>query len=328
MVVQRTNATWVPKFRCCSTDGAFTVRDMTPDQQALIQVMRETFGELGIVGFPEVWGPRVVVRADTSQGAIYAKAAGDADVGAEAVAIRLAGDAGVPVPRVLTRAADGRVPGGCWFAMSAVEGVEWEAENQDLAPNTLHDVARCLARLHRVTPTGFGSLDRTGNATCDSWPGWVVQTARGYLDRLVEGDHVTGDYVHMAMEVFQRAAPAIDRGSLVHGDLTGSETLVDPSDGRIVGIVDWGGVVVADPVYEFATLQAGGPADDLTPKMVLPKILNDYVVETGMDRARIDRTLPLYQAHQALGNADWCRREGVPWIEGLVNAAEAWLRAL
>lgn len=97
--------------------------------------------------------------------------------------------------------------------MSAVEGVEWKAENQDLAPNALHDVARCLARQHRATPAGFGSLVRTGNATCDSWPGWVVQTARGHRDRLFQSDHVTGDFVNMAMEVFQRAGPAIDRGS-------------------------------------------------------------------------------------------------------------------
>lgn len=85
---------------------------------------------------------------------------------------------------------------------------------------------------------------------------------------------------------------------------------------------------MADPVYEFATLQAGGPADDPRPKMVLPTILDDYVAGTGMDRGRIDRTLPLYQAHQALSNADWCRREGVPWIDGSVAAADAWLQTV
>ena len=299
---------------------------MTPDQQALVQVVAEAFGRLGIVTFPEVWGPRVVARAETSRGVIYAKAAGDADVRAEVVAIGLAAEAGVRVPRVLTLAPDPRVPGGHWFAMSAVEGVEWAVENQALAANTMPDVARSLARLHRVSPPGFGSLSPAGIGSCDSWSGWLVQTARGHLDHLFEGDHISHGFRTMALDAFQQRAPTIDRGSLVHGDLTRSETLVDPADGRIVGIVDWGGAIVGDPVYEFATLQAGGPADDPRPDMVLPTILDEYVAETRMDRARIEQTLPLYQAHQALFNADWSRREGVPWIEGLVTAAEARLR--
>lgn len=67
MGVGSTHATWYRNSRCCWTDAASTVRDMTPDQQALVQVVQETFGELGTVGFPEVWGPRVVVRAETSR---------------------------------------------------------------------------------------------------------------------------------------------------------------------------------------------------------------------------------------------------------------------
>lgn len=315
-------------MRLLLTGEGSTLRRVTPDQFALVQVVREAFGEPEAVEFPEVWGPRVVAKAQTSRGVIYAKAAGDADVRAEAAAIRLAGDVGVPVPAILTAAADLRVPGGHWFAMSAVEGVEWTAENTALAAHTLPDVARCLARLHRVSPAGFGSLDRTGNGTCESWPEWVVQTARGCLGRLHEAGHVDDDFRSMALAVFRRVTPTVQRGSLVHGDLTGTETLVDPVDGRVAGIVDWGGAVVADPVYEFATLQAGGPADDPIPAMVLPTILAAYVAETGMDRDRIERTLPLYRAHQALCNADWCRREGVPWIDGLVTAAEAWLQPL
>lgn len=301
---------------------------MTPDQQTLVQVVAEEFGRLGTVGFPEVWGPRAVVRVETSQGVIYAKAAGDADVRAEVVAIRLAAEAGVLVPRVLRTASDDRVPGGDWFAMSAVEGVEWAVENQALAANTLPDVARSLVRLHRVSARGFGSLGRTGNGTYGSWPGWLAHSARGCLDRLFDSGHVTDDFRTTAVELFQQAAPAIERGSLIHGDLTGSETLVDPMTGRIVGIVDWGGAIVGDPVYEFATLQAGGPADDPRPTIVLPTILDGYVAETGTDRARIDQVLPLYQAHQALCNADWSRREGVPWIDGLVAAAQARLRVV
>ena len=164
--------------------------------------------------------------------------------------------------------------------------------------------------------------------TCDSWPAWVLQTAHSYLNNLVEAGHATDTFRTQAIKVFKRSTPTIDRGSLVHGDLTGCETFVDPERGVVTGIVDWGGAIVGDPVFELAKVSAGGPADDPGPKMMLPTLLDRYVAETGIDRARINRTLPLYQAHNAIFNADWCRREGVPWIDGLLAAADAWLRTV
>lgn len=301
---------------------------MGSDPSALVEVVRETFGALQDVDFPEVWGPRIVLRAQTAHGVIFAKAAGDADVRAEQVAIRLADEAGVPVPGILTGAANRRVPGGHWFAMTAVPGIEWVADDHALAECTLPDIARCLARLHCVRRAGFGALDHFGNGTVGSWPEWIIQTVRGYLDRLVDSHDAPDAFRTMTLRVFERFTPDIQRGSLVHGDLTGCETFVDPSDGRVTGIVDWGGAIIGDPIYEFAKLQAGGPADDPTPRQVLPTILKKYRAETGTDRDDLERVLPLYQAHNALFNADWCRREGVPWIDGLLDAAGMWLRAV
>lgn len=301
---------------------------MTPDQRAIVDVVREVFGEPESVQFPEVWGPRVVVGAITPVGVVFAKAAGDADVGAEVSTLGLAREAGVPVPRVLATGADTRVPGGNWFAMSGVEGVEWSSGDRALTARIVPDIARCLAKLHRVRPSGFGPLDAAGHGTYESWPAWILHTARGYLDALVEAGHATDLFRANAMKVFEEATPTIDRGSLVHSDLTGCETFVDPGHGVVTGIVDWGGAVVGDPVFELAKVEAGGPADAPGPKLVLPTLLDRYFAETGIDRARIDRTLPLYQAHNAIFNADWCRREGVPWIDELLAAADSWLRTV
>lgn len=301
---------------------------MTPYQRAILDVVRVAFGEPENAEFPEVWGPRVVVGATTPAGVVFAKAAGDADVRAEVTTIGLASEAGVPAPRVLATGADTRLPGGHWFAMSGVEGVEWSSEDRGLTAQIIPDTARCLARLHRVQPAGFGPLDAAGHGTCGSWSAWILQAVRSYLDPLVEAGRTTDGFRAEAIRVFEQATPTIDQGSLVHADLTGCETLVDPERGVITGILDWGGSIVGDPVYEFAKVHAGGPADDLGPKIVLPALLDSYVAETGMDRGRIDRTLPLYQAHNAIFNADWCRREGVPWIDGLLAAADVWLRAV
>lgn len=300
---------------------------MTPEQQAVVEVIRQHFGEPTKIRLPEVWGPRVVIEATTANGVIFVKAAGDADVRAEVTAIGLARAAGVPAPQVLAMDADPQLPGGYWFAMSAVAGTEWVVENESVMPETLSDIAHHLASLHRVRRAGFGPLDRTGNGTWEFWPDWIMQTARGYLDALVASGDTTDEFRSAALDIFHNLTPTIERGSLVHGDLTGCETFVDAKTGTVTGIVDWGGAVVADPIYEFAKLQAGGPADNPTPRLVLPAILDSYVAATEVDRVGIERILPLYRAHNALFNADWCRREGVPWIEGLLAAADAWLRA-
>lgn len=301
---------------------------MTPDQRAIVDVVREAFGEPESVQFPEVWGPRVVVGATTPVGVVFAKAAGDADVRAEVTTIGLAREAGVPVPRVLATGVDPRLPGGHWFATAKVEGETWSIKNQALASRTLPDIALCLARLHRVQPRGFGPLNAAGHGTFDSWTAWVLQTARSCLDGLVDAGHTTDAFRAMAMKVFEEATPSINRGSLDHGDLSECETFVDPDRGVVTGIVDWGAAIVADPVFGLATVSAGGPADDPGPKLVLPTILDHYLPETGLDRVQIERRLPLYQAHNAISNAAWSCREGVPWTEGLLAAADAWLDAV
>lgn len=270
----------------------------------------------------------MVVEAATPGGTVFVKAAGDADVRAEVATLGLAREAGVPVPRVLVAGADARVPGGHWFAMSAVVGVNWSIEDRALSAQAVPDIARCLARLHRAQPSGFGPPDATGRGTYDSWPAWILQSVRTDLDGLVEAGDATDAFRTKAIKVFERATPTVGRGSLVHGDLTGCETFVDPGSGVVTGIVDWGASVVGDPVYELAKVAAGGPAGHPPTVMMLPTLLDCYVAETGMDRARIDRTLPLYQAHNAIFNAEWCRREGVPWIDGLLAAADTWLDAL
>jgi aminoglycoside phosphotransferase (APT) family kinase protein len=301
---------------------------MTPYQRAIVDVVRQAFGEPESVEFPEMWGPRVVVGATTPVGVVFAKASGDADVRAEVTTIGMARKAGVPVPRVLATGADTRLPGGHWFATAKVEGVNWSITDQAQTTRTLPDLALCLARLHRVQPRGFGPLNAAGHGTFDSWPAWIQQTARNCLDALVEAGHTTDAFRTVAMKVFEEATPTISRGILVHGDLSESETFIDPARGVVTGIVDWGAAIVADPVFGLATVSAGGPADDPRPKMVLPTILDHYLPETGMDRAQIERTLPLYQAHNAISNAAWSCREGVPWIDGLLAAADVWLRAV
>jgi aminoglycoside phosphotransferase (APT) family kinase protein len=295
-------------------------------QPDIADIIRDTLGEPKTIRFIEVWGPRMVAEVTMPEEMVFIKAAADGDIGAEVAALGLAKEADVPVPRVLATGVDPRVPGGRWFAMTKAQGVFWSFDDQALTARIVPDIGRWFARLHQVRPDGFGPLDAAGRGTYDSWLAWILRSAGAYLDALVDAGHASDSFRTMAIRVFERATPALERGSLVHGDLGNMETFVDPERSVVTGIVDWGNSIVGDPVFEFAKVVGGGPADDPRPPVVLPPLLDRYVDETGMEQAWIDRILWLYQAHNAIFNADWCRREGVPWVDGLLAAADTWLR--
>jgi hypothetical protein len=220
---------------------------MTPEQATAVEVVRREFGTPREVRFPELWGPRVVVEAVLPERTVFVKAAGDADVRAEASTMELAQSAGVPVPEVLKLGVDPRLPGG-----------------------------------HRMA------------------------TAKAHT-------------------AFAAATPEVARGALIHGDLGPGEMFVDPDDGSVLCLVDWGSSVIGDPVYELARFLAGGPADDPTPAALLPVVIEHYIAGTSIDEQYLTGVLPLYQAHNAIFNADWSYRESVPWVDGLLAKADALL---
>lgn len=301
---------------------------VSPYQRAIIDIARQQFGAAEVVRFPEVWGPRVVLQADTPHGTVFLKAAADANVESEVAVLRLVRSAGVPAPQVVASGADRRVPGGHWFATSAAEGVNWAITNDDLSMRAVPHIAYCLANLHAVTVDGFGPLNKAGQGTHPSWDDWILQTAEEHLESLVTHGCTTKAFGALAISTFQSYTPTIQPGSLIHADLGESETFIDPTSAVVTALVDWGGAVVGDPVYEFGRIVAGGPAGDPRPGIVLPSLLQAYVAETSITFDRIKRVLPLYRAHNAILNAEWSRRERIPWVEGLLRAADTWIRRL
>lgn len=297
----------------------------SPEQQAIVTVVHREFGEPIAVRFPEVWGPRVVVEATLEDGSVVVKATGDADVSAEARVLTLASDAGVPTPRLLASGTDSALPGGRWIAMSKAPGIQWPIDDAVHTARTVRDIATCFARLHRVRLEGFGPVDPSGRGVFESWQGWLCTSASEDLDTLVAAGLAGNEFRTKAESAFATLAAPIEPGCLVHGDLGAGETFVDPGDGGVTCIVDWGGAIIGDPVYEFARFVAGGPADDPRPSAILPKVIEYYVAETGMDRDRPHRVLPLYHAHNAISNAAWSYREEVPWIDGLLGKADGLL---
>lgn len=296
---------------------------LTFEQRSVVDIVHEEFGTPISTTIPEAWGPRVIVGAELEDAVVFVKAAGDSDVVAEAATIELARAAGVPVPEVVASGADGRLPGGDWIALAKVPGVNWDISGSATNARTVGDLAVICGQLSRVRVAGFGALTADSVGRLATWRDWVLGELEDYLGQLLEADYATEEFAARARAVFTAHTPVIAQGSLVHGDLAGSHTFVDPTDGSVTGVIDWGDSLIGDPVYELAKFIAGGPPDDPWPERLLPEIVEHYLVETDVDRDRLNRTLPLYRAHNAIFNAAWSVREGTTsWIDGLLSKAD------
>ena len=56
------------------------------------------------------------------------------------------------------------------------------------------------------------------------------------------------------VRVFNFAAQSPSQGVLLHGDLTYDNILVDPINGNVTGVIDFGDAQIGDPAFDFRTL--------------------------------------------------------------------------
>lgn len=135
-----------------------------------------------------------------------------------------------------------------------------------------------FADLHRVELTGFGPLGIDGHGQFSRWSEWLRHQFRSAARVLTEAGYPT--LMACIDHELERWTPALDQrpARLVHGDLGDGEIFIG-ANGDVRGIVDWGGALAADPLYEFARFVAGGPADDPRPP-------------PSASAARTDRPLP------------------------------------
>jgi len=156
----------------------------------------------------------------------------------------------------------------------------------------------------------LNELRQAGRAVAEdrTWPAIVVESV------------VTGGDEYMILATLESHSPegrellalcraAVERhaasltttGDVVHWDFTGSNVLV--TDGRVSGVIDWGGTCSGDRLFDLATFlyYARGRAPEL----------RAYIVE------RIgEEGLSVYLAHMAIRQAEWSVRhhgEGAGW---------------
>ena len=148
---------------------------------------------------------------------------------------------------------------------------------------------------------------QAGRAVDDdtSWPQAVVESVEtGFSEYCVVAtlerhSDESRELLRRCREVVQRHAGGLGpaRRDVVHWDYTLDNVLVD--DGRVTGVVDWGGTRSGDRLFDLATLVYYGRGE--------LRDVERYVVE------RIgEEGLAVYLAHLAVRQSDWSLRHHGP----------------
>lgn len=141
-----------------------------------------------------------------------------------------------------------------------------------------------------------------GRAVTDdaSWPDVIAESVftglPGYsvVDTLERHSNESRELLRFCRRAVELHADGLrGRRDIVHWDYTRSNVLVD--EGRVTGVIDWGGTRAGDRLFDLATLlyYARGEAPEL----------EQYVVErTG------EKGLSVYLAHMCVRQGDWSLR--------------------
>jgi aminoglycoside phosphotransferase (APT) family kinase protein len=206
-------------------------------------------------------------------------------------------DTAVPVPHMYALCEDADVIGTRFYVMEWVDGrVLAETRLPGLEPaerrSIYLDLARVLAKLHNVDPgaVGLGDFGRPGNYYERQIGRWSKQYLASRTEEI--------DAMEKLLAWLPENIPEQPRSVVVHGDYRLGNTIIHPTEPRIVAVLDW----------ELSTL-GDGLAD-------LGYLCQDYHGEAYQDMGLAGADL------EALGIptedemvAEYCRNAGIGHID-------------
>jgi aminoglycoside phosphotransferase (APT) family kinase protein len=127
------------------------------------------------------------------------------------------------------------------------------------------DLAGFLTRLHGVEREEAAQVAAPDP---DSEGTWLAEVGAEYAEVAARVD----PDLRAPVEAFLATTPPAPARTLVfcHNDVRDDHVMVDPADGRVTGIIDWGDALLGDPARDLATVLTDfGPA-------VLDRVLAGY----------------------------------------------------
>ena len=170
----------------------------------------------------------------------------------EARVLRAVGAAGLPVPHVYGLCTDESVIGTWFFVMAMIDGrIFWDA--------TMPEVARAGRRAHfdamNATIAQLHGIDHVAAGLSDyGRPGGffgrqIATWTRQYLDDADAGRDPNMDRL---VEWLPANIPPLDETSIVHGDFRIDNMIFDPSEPRVLAVLDWELSTLGNPIADFA----------------------------------------------------------------------------
>ena len=203
----------------------------------------------------------------------------------------------VPVPRTYLLCEDPEVIGTIFYVMDCVSGrVLTDPRLPGLAAAeraAIYDAMNdALARLHRVDweAVGLADFGRPGNYVARQIHRWTQQYRASETERI--------EAMERLIAWLPEHVPADEDTTVVHGDFRLGNTIVHPTEPRILAVLDW----------ELATL--GNPLSDLAYNC-MPYHLSGETLEGFQGGDMTALGLPAEAAYLEA----YCRRTGRPGIE-------------
>jgi aminoglycoside phosphotransferase (APT) family kinase protein len=160
---------------------------------------------------------------------------------------------GVPAPHVYALCTDESVIGTWFYVMEFVDGrVLWEPALPDLTPRerfAIYDsLNEVLAKLHSVDyeARGLEDFGKPGNYFARQISRWSKQYLASITRPVPEMDAL--------LDWLPRTIPPGDDVTIIHGDFKLDNTVVHPTEPRIVAVLDWEISTLGHPLGDFTYL--------------------------------------------------------------------------
>ena len=157
----------------------------------------------------------------------------------------------VPVPRTYALCEDPEVIGTIFFVMECVSGrVLVDPRLPDSPPAeraAIYDeMNEALARLHRVDwkAVGLADFGRPGNYIARQIYRWTQQYRASETERIESMEELIG--------WLPAHVPAVEDTTIVHGDFRLGNTIVHPTEPRILAVLDWELATLGNPLSDLA----------------------------------------------------------------------------
>jgi aminoglycoside phosphotransferase (APT) family kinase protein len=157
----------------------------------------------------------------------------------------------VPVPRAYALCEDAGVIGTAFYVMDCVEGrVLWDPQLPGMTPRQRRahyaELGRVIAALHRVDHQAVGLSDygKPGNYIERQVARWTKQYRAAETEKI--------EAVERLIEWLPARIPPGDETAIVHGDYRFDNVIFDPTEPRILAVLDWELSTLGHPLVDFA----------------------------------------------------------------------------